>query len=509
MLPEPQAHGNGEGDMPRVCRLVVTVLGFALPWVAGGAAGAPAHTEAAKTPAGLDVSLSLANNEWNLQFMPANPGAVAEVRYRLTDSGDAAWRRADECNCAMLGALAPGRHRVEIEVAGKAGGTAKTAYAFSFDPHEEIVRLAKDHLARSHHWIGFDDRPRYSWSLKFVEPVTLRDALREVRWSLDGCTLDRRFPLGEPSPPGSYDLPRAVGHDQKLDERVPVSAGFVCVQLVFRDGSTSEERRIYRDRPFPPPPEPAESAPATAAVASAMPAAPPTAVATAAVAPATAAPKPARAAVGAVAPAAVRLDPQRSNGGWLLRFETSRRRDLREIRYRLDDAAEWQTTGTSARVNLDRQERLPRTAVSVDPRWVTPGRHRVEVELIDWHGTRSGPYTLWFDPEAEVLAAAKRLAVNPKVQWVSLRDYSGKRLAYFDLSFKDALREIRYSFDGCALDRRFPFDRWTDLSQPPRYTEKSDMVLPEGTSSVCVQLLFRDGEAAAPRRFGMGGEETP
>ena len=495
--------------MPRVCQLVATVLGCALPWVAAAAAGAPAHTGAAKAPAGLDVSLSLAENEWTLELLPANPGAVAEIRYRLTGSGDAAWHRVDECNCARLGALAPGRHRVEIEVAGKAGGTAEAAYTFSFDPEEEVVLLAKDALARSHYWVSFDDRPRYSWSLGFVQPVTLRDALREVRWSLDGCTLDRRFPLGEASPPGSYALPRAIGHDQKLDERVPVSARFACVQLVFRDGSTSEERRIYRDRPFPPPPEPAESAPATAAGAPARPATPSTAMATAAVAPAAAAAKPARAAAGASPPAAVTLDPQRSNGGWTLRFDIPRRRDLREIHYRLDDAAEWQTTGPSAWVNLDRQERLPRSRVSVDPRWVTPGRHRIEVELIDWHGARSGPYTLWFDPEAEVLAAAKRLAVNPKVHWVSLRDYAGKRLAYFDLSFKDALREIRYSLDGCALDRRFPFDSWTDLSQPPRYTEKSDMVLPEGTSSVCVQLLFRDGELVAPRRFGMSGEQTP
>jgi hypothetical protein len=498
-----------EGDMPRVWHLVVAVLGVALPWVAGAAAAAPAHTGAAKAPAGLDVSLSVEDNEWYLQFLPVNPDAVAEVRYRLTDSGDAAWRRADECRCARLGALAPGRHRVEIEVAAKAGGTAEAAYSFSFDPDEEIVRLAKDALATSRHWIAFDDRPRYSWSLDFVDPVMLRDALREVRWSLDGCALDRRFPLGEPSPPGNYSLQRAIGHDQKLDERVPVSAGFACVQLVFRDGSTSEERRIYRDRPYPPPPEPAASAPATAIAAPAMPATPATALATAAAAPSATAGKPARAAAGAPPPAAVRLDPQRSNGGWLLRFDIPRRRDLREVRYRLDEAAEWQTTGTSAKVNLDRQERLPRTSVSVDPRWVTAGRHRIEVELIDWYGTRSGPYTLWFDPEAEVLAAAKRLAVNPAVHWVSLRDYGGNRLAYFDLSFKDALREIRYSFDGCALDRRFPFDRWTDLSQPPRYTEKSDMVLPEGTSSVCVQLLFRDGEAAAPRRFGMSGEETP
>src|SRR6202166_4945952 len=280
-----------EGDMPRVCHLVVTVLGFALPWVAGAAAGAPAHTGAAKAPAGVYVSLTVVENEWDLQFLPANPGAVGEMRYRLTDSGDAAWHRADECNCGRLRALAPGRHRVGVEGGGKAGRTVKAGHTFSFDPDEEIVRLAKDYLARSHHWISFDDRPRYSWSLRFVQPATFRDALREVRWSLDGCTLDRRFPLGEPSPPGNYALPRAVGHDQKLDERVPVSARFVCVQLVFRDGATSEERRIYRDRPCRPPPEPAESAPANAAA------------------------KPARVAAGAPPPAARGGAPQPPKGG--------------------------------------------------------------------------------------------------------------------------------------------------------------------------------------------------
>jgi hypothetical protein len=508
--------GKREGDMPWTCNRVVAALGCAL-LSAAGAAAAPAHTRSAAAatahttaaaPAGLDVSLSVEDNEWSLGLWPANPGAVAEVRYRLTDAGDAIWHKADECSCVALGALTPGRHRVEIEVIGKAGSSAKTAYTFSFDPDEEIVRLAKDYLAMSYHWIGFDDRPRYSWSLGFVGPVTYRDALKEVRWSLDDCTLDRRFPLGPPSPPGNYALPRAVGHDQKLDERVPVSAEFVCVQLVFRDGSTSEQRRIYREQPFPPPPEPTATTPAPAATTPSMPPTPPTATTMATVAPSPAAAQTARAAPGAPSPEAVRLDPQRSNAGWMLGFATPRRRDLREIHYRLDGATEWQTTGTSAEINLDRQERLPRTSVTVDPRWVTPGRHRVEVELIDSRGGKSGPYMLWFDPEAEVLAAAKRLAVNPKVRWVSLRDYSGRRLAYFDLAFKDALREIRYSLDGCALDRRFPFDRWTDLSQPPRYTEKSDMVLPEGTSSVCVQLVFRDGEVSAPRRFGMNGEEA-
>ncbi len=497
--------------MPRYCQLVTIGLGLALlTFTSAGAAGR-ANAGAAAAPSGLDVSLSVEDNEWWLHFLPANLGGAAEVRYRLTGSGDAAWHSADECHCAKLGALAPGRHRVEIEVAGKAGGAATAAYTFTFDPDEEIVRLARDYLALSYHWGAFDARPRYSWSLGFLGPVMVRDALREVRWSLDNCALDRRFPLGPPSPPGDYALPRAVSHDQKLSERVPVSAEFVCVQLVFRDSSTSEIRRIYRDGPFPPPPEPAGSTrAATPPISTATPpiSASASTAATKAGVPSSATAKPARATPGGPPPQqAVTLNPRRSNAGWWLTFETPARRDLREIRYRLDGDTDWQTTGLSAEVNLDRQERLPRKSVTVDPHWVTPGRHRIEVELIDWRGARSGPYILGFDPEAEVLAAAKRLAVDPHVQWVTLRAYSGRRLAYFDLSFKDALRDIRYSFDDCALDRLFPFAPWTDLSQPPRYTEKSDLVLPEGISSVCMQLVFRDGEVTAPRRFGMNGEE--
>jgi len=44
---------------------------------------------------------------------------------------------------------------------------------------------------------------------------------------------------------------------------------------------------------------------------------------------------------------------------------------------------------------------------------------------------------------------------------------------------------------------------------PPRYTEKSDLELPAGASSVCAQLVFRDGETTSPHRFTSSGAETP
>jgi hypothetical protein len=33
--------------------------------------------------------------------------------------------------------------------------------------------------------------------------------------------------------------------------------------------------------------------------------------------------------------------------------------------------------------------------------------------------------------------------------------------------------------------------------------------MPAAASSICVQLVYRDGKVSKPRRFALGGEQTP
>jgi hypothetical protein len=176
---------------------------------------------------------------------------------------------------------------------------------------------------------------------------------------------------------------------------------------------------------------------------------------------------------------------------------------VRDIHYRLAPDTKWRSTGRDPEINLLAGQRSPSSEVDLDPQWVTSGRHRVEVKLGDWKGVESGPYTLWFDPAAEILRDAKEI-FDSEFPWVDFsEDRDRGRQALFDalLSFKDTFREIRYSFGTCDLDQRFPFDPWTELTRPAGKTEKTDVDMPATASFICIQVVFRDGEVTEARRF--------
>jgi hypothetical protein len=401
-----------------------------------------------------------------LYFRPAFPEKVAKIRCRLVDPSKSPWSVADADLRVDLGELPPGRYRVEVEALGLDGVTVG-AYTLALDPREEELRFHKKILAETATvWVELDDREEWQETiLYFTHLVSYKEALKEVRWSLDSCALDRRFPLSPPAPgAGSGE----IAGDDKLYERVPTTVGFACVELVYRDGETTGPRRFYHHLPA-----------------------------------AAGAPEPAMASPAAPAgPAPVTLLAQRSNAGWLLLFRLAAPHAVRDIRYRFAPDSEWRSTGPDPEINLLTGQRSPTPTIAVDPLRVTPGRHRIDVKLADWKGDESGPYALWFDPAAEILSNARELLRRGDIPWAEFSDHAGQALVFFPLSFKDAFREIRYSFDGCALDQRFPFDPWTDLTQPPKMTEKKGYLeMPAAATSICVQFVYGDGEVTEPRRF--------
>ncbi|HEV7509756.1 MAG TPA: hypothetical protein VGS07_33090 [Thermoanaerobaculia bacterium] len=459
---------------PTLAAVVLVLL------IGGPRPGQPAGRPAAKPKAAIRAAEPLSLNvlPWpsegrlQLYFRPASRERVAKIRCRLAEPADSPWIVADSDLRADLGDLSAGRHHVEVEAFDAAGATVG-AYKLSLDPQDEELRFHKKILAQTANvWVELGDRAEWKEkTLYFTHLVSDKEVLREIRYSLDSCALDRRFPLSPATACGTCR--GGIDSDDKLYEKVPKATVFACVQLVYRDGETTEARRFYHELP------PASGAGVT--------------------------PEPALAAMSPAAspsPAPVTLATQRSNAGWLLIFKLAKPHTVRDIRYRFAPDTDWRSTGPDPEINLVTGERSPNPTLAVDPLRIAPGRLRIDVKLVDWKGVESGPYALWFDPAAEVLREAKARLGRSDVPWASFSHHNGRALVFFPLSYKDAFREIRYSFGTCDLGQRFPFDPWTDLTQPPKMTEKKGYLdMPSDSAFICAQLVFSDGEVTEPRRF--------
>ena len=192
----------------------------------------------------------------------------------------------------------------------------------------------------------------------------------------------------------------------------------------------------------------------------------------------------------------VTLSTSRSNSGWTLIFHLADPEAVREILYRFDGRDDFRTTGFRSSVDPHSGQPGPLTWAKIPDLWMTPGQHEVAVKLVRFDNRIDGPFELTFDLESEILAHAKHALAMTRNSWISFaeRDTTLYLMFTHALSFKDALREIRYSVDDCSLSERFDFDDWHDVTRPPSITEERPYIgLSKRTRSACVQLIFRDG----------------
>jgi hypothetical protein len=411
-------------------------------------------------PYSRDVPSSPFKEGWSLFF--GWPETVSEIRYRRAWQGERArWRVACDQGQASLGELPPGRYKIDIEALDWAGEVVGR-YVFWLDPEREDAFRDKILMEEtSNDWIDFHDSEKGDWSgLYFHALLNPWGALREIRYSLDGCALDRRFPVSFKDSDGK----------EKISESVPPETVFACVQLVYQDGEASPSRRFYH-HDVEPEPEPAPSEPVAANPA------PP------------------------AGPQPVSLKTQRYDESWELYLDLEDGSSTREIRYRFGNDPEWHPVRPSERIDLITGERYPSQRLWLTPEKVRLGRHRLEVKLKDWNGVESGPYVLWFDLEAEIVKKAKDELLAADSEWADFDD-EYDLVSFSKLqSWRNALREVRYSFDGCALDRRYPFLVWTRLSEVSKGYEDFFVRGVKAFQSVCVQVVFRDGEVTEPRQY--------
>jgi len=197
----------------------------------------------------------------------------------------------------------------------------------------------------------------------------------------------------------------------------------------------------------------------------------------------------------------VTLSTQQSNQGWMLTFGFADFK-LKKIEYRLDGQGDFKDTGLGTVANP--QTGLPMPNPFVNAGTLSAGEHTVEVRYTDMADQVNGPYKLTFNTNAAELANTKQVLTQLAPNWLLFRDYDGKLLLYFTslLSHRGALKSIRYSLDGDALDKTFPFEK-PSAGEGPYETGKGPIFIevPGGTKSACVQIEFADGTLSEKKTF--------
>lgn len=208
------------------------------------------------------------------------------------------------------------------------------------------------------------------------------------------------------------------------------------------------------------------------------------------------------AAVGALAEAVlenpVTLSAMQSNAGWGLTFIVSD--EAQEILWRRKGQGEFKSTGHQP--NMRTASGLPMPVMYVPLSDGAPGTF--EVKYVDAKGRENGPYELVFDPAAQQLAQTKSILDMTANSWVAFRDWEDGVLLYFThlVSHRGSLKEVRYSLDSDALDRRIdlpPSDPRNPYAMPDDYLPY--VTVPKATRYVLVQVTYADGTTSEAHRF--------
>ena len=188
----------------------------------------------------------------------------------------------------------------------------------------------------------------------------------------------------------------------------------------------------------------------------------------------------------------VHLNAMKTNQGWMLNLQL-RDYQIKEILYRVGETGNFQSTGHSTAMNMQTGFPMPNVTISLP---LSQPRSDIYVKLIDPDDNVRGPYKLLFDPGSEAVAMTKQVLNMTASSWVSFRDMGGRRLLYFThlLSYRDGLREIRYSLDSPSLDQRLPMGGSDPYANA--YIE-----VPPQTRTAYVQVVYNDNTESEVRQF--------
>jgi outer membrane biosynthesis protein TonB len=193
------------------------------------------------------------------------------------------------------------------------------------------------------------------------------------------------------------------------------------------------------------------------------------------------------------------LIPTRSNQGWMI--TVSLPEAATAISWRMGNEGPYVDTGLMASIDQRTGKPMPNPSFQI-PTVNEPTV--ISVRYVDLRGKEAGPFDLPFDPKAALQQGNKQILDQFWTSWVAFDASGNTGLVYYThiLSYRCAVKEVRYSLNGASLDKT--------LDMPP-CNEKDPYALPDGVmpyfkvskdvTSMAVQVTYADGTQSPVREF--------
>jgi hypothetical protein len=193
------------------------------------------------------------------------------------------------------------------------------------------------------------------------------------------------------------------------------------------------------------------------------------------------------------------LTPTRSNQGWMMTIVLPEA--ATSISWRLGAYGPFTETGMLAMNDQRTGKPMPNPSFEIpaDTKATTIG-----IKYLDLRGNTAGPFDIRFDPEQALSQGNKQILDQFWTSWIAFDASGNHGLVYFThmLSYRCAIKEVHYSLNGAALDKK--------LDMPP-CNEKDPYAIPgdfmpffkvgDDVKSMSVQITYADGSQSAVREF--------
>jgi hypothetical protein len=194
-----------------------------------------------------------------------------------------------------------------------------------------------------------------------------------------------------------------------------------------------------------------------------------------------------------------RLTPTRSNQEWMM--TVSLPEPATGISWRLGSEGAFTETGFLALNDQTTGKPMP------NPSFVVPDRTTadiISIKYLDLRGRETGPFDIRFDPQAALSEGSKQILDQFWTSWIAFDAGGNAGNVYFThmLSYRCAIKEVRYSFNGAALDKRIempPCDEKDPYAIP--YDYQPYFQVGKDVTSMSVQVTYSDGTQSPVREF--------